>query len=96
MGRPREAIAIPAEPSGPDAPSAGAAALLADLVEPAKTIALDKLGEVERAAWIVMALLQTSPTPPDPKRTRIRRLDPHHDERIVHHFRAQPMSADRG
>jgi hypothetical protein len=48
----------PAEPTGPDAVAARAAELVADLVEPAKTTALEKLGEGERAQGIAIGWLR--------------------------------------
>jgi hypothetical protein len=56
----------PAEPPDPDAASARVTELLADLVEPAKTTALEKLGEGERAqrlaiGWLGPKLLLAMP-----------------------------------
>ena len=48
----------PAEPADPDAVSARVTELVADLVEPAKTTALEKLGEGERAQSIATAWLR--------------------------------------
>ena len=48
----------PAEPPDPDAISARVTELVADLVEPAKTTALEKLGEGERAQSIATAWLR--------------------------------------
>jgi hypothetical protein len=48
----------PAEPADPDAVSARVTELIADLVEPAKTTALEKLGEGERAQSIATAWLR--------------------------------------
>jgi hypothetical protein len=70
----------PAEP--PDHPEAGAARiteLVADLVEPAKTTALEKLGEGERAqgiaiSWLRPKLMNAHVTPPAP-RSAVARLD---------------------
>jgi hypothetical protein len=49
---------VPAEPADPDAVSARVTELVADLVEPAKTTALEKLGEGERAQSIATAWLR--------------------------------------
>ena len=49
----------PAEPPDPDAASARVTELVADLVEPAKTTALDKLGEGEQAQRIAMGWLRS-------------------------------------
>jgi hypothetical protein len=56
----------PAEPPDPDAASARVTELVADLVEPAKTTALEKLGEGEQAqsiatAWLRPKLLLATP-----------------------------------
>jgi hypothetical protein len=48
----------PAEPPDPDVHSARVTELVADLVEPAKTTALEKLGEGERAQSIATAWLR--------------------------------------
>ena len=48
----------PAEPPDPDAASARVTELVADLVEPAKTTALEKLGEGEQAQSIAAAWLR--------------------------------------
>jgi len=48
----------PAEPTDPDVHSARVTELVADLVEPAKTTALEKLGEGERAQSIATAWLR--------------------------------------
>ena len=48
----------PAEPPGPDAASARVTELVADLVEPAKTTALEKLGEGEQAQRIATGWLR--------------------------------------
>jgi hypothetical protein len=48
----------PAEPPDPDAVSARVAELVADLVEPAKTTALEKLGEGDRAIGIAIGWLR--------------------------------------
>jgi len=48
----------PAEPPDPDAASARVTELVADLVEPAKTTALEKLGEGERAQRIAIGWLR--------------------------------------
>jgi hypothetical protein len=48
----------PAEPADPDAVSARVTELVADLVEPAKTTALEKLGEGERAQSIAIGWLR--------------------------------------
>ena len=48
----------PAEPPGLDAASAHVTELVADLVEPAKTTALEKLGEGEQAQRIAMGWLR--------------------------------------
>jgi hypothetical protein len=48
----------PAEPPDPDAASARVTQLVADLVEPAKTTALDKLGEGEQAQRIAIGWLR--------------------------------------
>jgi hypothetical protein len=48
----------PAEPSDPDAASAHVTKLVADLVEPAKTTALEKLGEGEQAQRIAIGWLR--------------------------------------
>ena len=70
----------PAEP--PDHPEAGAARiteLVADLVEPAKTTTLEKLGEGARAqgiaiSWLRPKLMNAHVTPPAP-RSAVARLD---------------------
>ena len=58
----------PAEPADPDAVSARVTELVTDLVEPAKTTALEKLGEGEQAQRIAVGWLrpklQVSPTSP--------------------------------
>jgi hypothetical protein len=58
----------PAEPPDPEAASARVTELVADLVEPAKTTALEKLGEGEQAQRIAIGWLrpklQVSPTSP--------------------------------
>jgi hypothetical protein len=58
----------PAEPPDPEAASARVTELVADLVEPAKTTALEKLGEGEQAQRIAMGWLrpklQVSPASP--------------------------------
>ena len=58
----------PAEPPDPEVGSARVTELVADLVEPAKTTALEKLGEGEQAQRIAMGWLrpklQVSPTSP--------------------------------
>jgi hypothetical protein len=60
----------PAEPPDPEAASARVTELVADLVEPAKTTALEKLGEGERALGIATRWLRTRTnsvgTPADP------------------------------
>jgi hypothetical protein len=48
----------PAEPADPDAVSARVTELVADLVEPAKTTALEKLGDGERAQRIAIGWLR--------------------------------------
>lgn len=48
----------PAAPPGSEAVSARAGELLADLVEPAKSTALEKLGEDERALSIAVGWLR--------------------------------------
>jgi hypothetical protein len=48
----------PAEPPDPDAASARVTELVADLVEPAKTTALEKLGEDEQAQRIAIGWLR--------------------------------------
>src|SRR5450759_2547949 len=48
----------PAEPADPDAVSARVTELLADLVEPAKTTALEKRGEGERAQHLAIGWLR--------------------------------------
>jgi hypothetical protein len=48
----------PAEPPDPDAASARVTELVADLVEPAKTTALEKLGEGERAQRLAIGWLR--------------------------------------
>jgi hypothetical protein len=48
----------PAEPADPDAVSARVTELVADLVEPAKTTALEKLGEGERAQHLAIGWLR--------------------------------------
>jgi hypothetical protein len=48
----------PAEPADPDAVSARATELVADLVEPAKATALEKLGESERSLAIAIGWLR--------------------------------------
>jgi hypothetical protein len=48
----------PAEPADPDAVSARVTELVADLVEPAKTTALEKLGEGERAQRLAIGWLR--------------------------------------
>ena len=48
----------PSEPPDPEAASARVTELVADLVEPAKTTALEKLGEGERAQSIATAWLR--------------------------------------
>jgi hypothetical protein len=48
----------PAEPTDPDAASAHVTELVADLVEPAKTTALEKLGEGEQAQRIAIGWLR--------------------------------------
>ena len=48
----------PAEPADPEAASARVTGLVADLVEPAKTTALEKLGEGERAQRIAVGWLR--------------------------------------
>ena len=53
----------PAEPPDPEAASARMTELVADLVEPAKTTALEKLGEGEPALRIGTAWLQAKMTP---------------------------------
>jgi hypothetical protein len=55
----------PAEPPNPDAASARATELVADLVEPAKTTALEKLGEGGRAFAIATAWLRPKLTASD-------------------------------
>ena len=57
----------PSEPLDPDAASARVTGLVADLVEPAKTTALEKLGEGEQAqgiaiGWLRPKLLLATPT----------------------------------
>jgi hypothetical protein len=47
-----------AEPPDPDAAAARVTELVADLVEPAKTTALEKLGEGEQAQRIAMGWLR--------------------------------------
>jgi hypothetical protein len=49
----------PAEPPDPDAISARVTELVADLVEPAKTTALEKLGEGEQALGIAVGWLRS-------------------------------------
>jgi hypothetical protein len=49
----------PAAPSDPEAPIARTAELVADLVEPAKATALEKLGEGERAFGIAVGWVRT-------------------------------------
>jgi len=49
---------VPAEPGSPDAVSSRVTELVADLVEPAKTTALEKLGEGERAQGIATGWLR--------------------------------------
>lgn len=58
----------PAEPPDPEAASARAAELVADLVEPAKSTALEKLGEGEQAMgiatnWLRPKLVTVDPLP---------------------------------
>ena len=53
----------PAEPADPDAVSARAAELVADLVEPAKATALEKLGEGEQSLAIATAWLRPKLAP---------------------------------
>jgi hypothetical protein len=48
----------PAEPADPDAVSARVTELVTDLVEPAKTTALEKLGEGEQAQRIAVGWLR--------------------------------------
>ena len=55
----------PAEPADLEAASARVTGLIADLVEPAKTTALEKLGEGEQALGIGTAWLRAKMTPPD-------------------------------
>jgi hypothetical protein len=57
-----------AEPPDPDAASARVTELVADLVEPAKTTALEKLGEGRQAsataaAWLRPKLMDAQATP---------------------------------
>jgi hypothetical protein len=54
----------PVAPSDPDAVSNRATALVADLVEPAKVKALEKLGAGERALTIAAAWLRAKLEPP--------------------------------
>jgi hypothetical protein len=54
----------PAEPPDPEAASARVTELVADLVEPAKTTALEKLGEGEQAQRIAMGWLRPKLDPP--------------------------------
>jgi len=56
----------PAEPPDPEAVSARVTELVADLVEPAKTTALEKLGEGEQALRIGTAWLRAKMTPSNP------------------------------
>jgi len=56
----------PAEPADPEAASARVTGLIADLVEPAKTTALEKLGEGEQALGIGTAWLRAKLLPVDP------------------------------
>ena len=53
----------PAEPPDPDAVSAHVTELVADLVEPAKTTALEKLGEGEQAQRIAVCWLRPKMAP---------------------------------
>jgi hypothetical protein len=53
----------PAEPADPDAVSARVTELVADLVEPAKTTALEKLGEGEQAQRIAIGWLRPKLAP---------------------------------
>jgi hypothetical protein len=53
----------PAEPADPDAVSARVTELVADLVEPAKTTALEKLGEGERAQRLAIGWLRPKLAP---------------------------------
>jgi hypothetical protein len=54
----------PAEPDDPEAVTLRASQLVADLVEPAKSTALEKLGEGQRAFGIANAWLRTKLAPP--------------------------------
>ena len=56
----------PAEPADPEAASARVTGLIADLVEPAKTTALEKLGKGEQALGIGTAWLRAKLLPVDP------------------------------
>jgi hypothetical protein len=56
----------PAEPPDPEAAPARVTGLIADLVEPAKTTALEKLGEGEQALGIGTAWLRAKLLPVDP------------------------------
>ena len=56
----------PAEPPDPEAGAARATELVADLVEPAKTTALEKLGEGERAQGIAIGWLRPKLLPAMP------------------------------
>ena len=49
----------PAEPTDPDVHSARVTEIVADLVEPAKTTALEKLGEGEQAQRIAIGWLRS-------------------------------------
>ena len=53
----------PAEPADPDAISTRATELMADLVEPAKSTALEKLGESDRAWTIATGWLRSKLEP---------------------------------
>ena len=54
----------PAEPTDPEAVSGRVTGLVTDLVEPAKTTALEKLGKGEQALRIATAWLRAKMTPP--------------------------------
>jgi len=59
----------PALASDPDAASARTTELVADLVEPAKADALEKLGEGERAFGIANEWLRTKVAPKSPHKS---------------------------
>jgi hypothetical protein len=61
----------PAEPADPEAASARVTGLIADLVGPAKTTALEKLGEGEQALGIATAWLRAKLLPVDPGMTDV-------------------------